>query len=338
MGSLRSFIIVRLFLIIPMIWILVTIVFILLRVLPGANPIAVMNPQMPPEHIERLTENLGLNKPLLEQYFDFLINILTFNFGESYRTGIPIGREIQIAFGPTLMLAVFGTIIGVPLGIYLGAIAGTNREGYKDHLIRLYTIAIYSTPIFLVGIIMQVIFSYILDILPALSLMKAGATEYFTHYTEIWLIDTILSGRFDLALDIFIHLIMPSTALGMLISAVIARQVRTNMIHQMEENYVHYARSRGINGRTIKYRYVLKNAVAPAIGLISLQFALLLAGAILTETTFNIPGLGRYLYLAIQNKDYPAVQGTMIIFIIIVNFISLLSDIIYAIFDPRIAY
>lgn len=321
-----------------MIWILVTIVFFLLRVLPGANPVAVMNPQIPPEHIERLNENLGLNKPLLEQYFDFLIQAFTLDFGESYRTNIDVVKEIQLAFGPTLMLAFFGTLIGVPLGILLGAIAGTNREGFKDHVIRLYTIGIYSIPIFLVGIAMQVIFSYILDILPPLSLIKAGATEDFNHYTEIWLIDTILSGRIDLTIDILLHLIMPSLALGMLIAGVIARQVRTNMIHHMEENYVHYARSRGIPERTIRYRYVLKNAVTPIIGLISLQFALLLAGAILTETTFNIPGLGRYLYLAIQNKDFPAVQGAMIIFVIIVSIVSLFGDVIYAILDPRIVY
>jgi peptide/nickel transport system permease protein len=338
MGSLRSFFITRIILIIPMVWILVTIVFLLLRVLPGANPVAVMNPQMPPEHIERLTENLGLNKPLLEQYFEFLIKSITFDFGESYRTNIDIASELKLAFGPTLMLAVFGTLIGIPLGIILGAVAGTNREGIKDHFIRFYTIGIYSIPIFLVGILMQVIFSYILNILPPLSLMKPGATEDFTHYTEIWLIDTILSGRLDLTLDILVHLIMPSTALGMLIAGVIARQVRTNMIYHLEQNYVHYARSRGIHERIIKYRYVLKNAVTPAIGLISLQFALLLAGAILTETTFNIPGLGRYLYLAIQNKDFPAVQGAMIIFIIIVSIISLISDIIYALLDPRIVY
>jgi ABC-type dipeptide/oligopeptide/nickel transport system permease component len=185
-----------------MIWILVTIVFFLLRVLPGANPIAVMNPQIPPEHMERLVENLGLNKPLLEQYFDFLIRSFSFDFGESYRTNMEIGREIQLAFGPTLMLAFFGTLIGVPLGIFLGAVAATNREGIKDHIIRLYTIGIYSIPIFLVGIAMQVIFSYVLHILPPLSLMRAGATEEFTHYTEIWLIDTLLSGRPDLAIDI----------------------------------------------------------------------------------------------------------------------------------------
>jgi peptide/nickel transport system permease protein len=297
-----------------------------------------MHPQMPEEHVQRITERLGLDRPLYEQYIDFIIDSLSFDFGQSYQTNIDVSKEIQLAFGPTIMLGFFGTLIGVPLGIMLGAIAGANREGLKDHIIRLYTIGIYSIPIFLVGIFMQIIFTYIFGILPALDIIQAGGTHEFTHYTEIWLIDTLLSGRPDLTLDIIIHLIMPSTALGMLIAGVIARQVRTNMIHQLEQDYVHFSRSRGIPERTVRYKYCLKNAAVPTIGLISLQFALLLAGAILTETTFNIPGLGRYLYHAIQNKDFPAVQGAMVIFVIIVSVISLLGDVLYAVLDPRITY
>jgi peptide/nickel transport system permease protein len=168
--------------------------------------------------------------------------------------------------------------------------------------------------------------------------MRAGATGEFEKFTNIWIIDTLLSGRPDLTYDLILHLILPSVALGMLIAAVIARQVRTNMIFQLEQDYVHFARSRGIPENTVKYRYALKNAVIPAIGLISLQFALLLAGAILTETTFNIPGLGRYLFLALSEKDFPAVQGVMIVFVLVVSIVSLLSDVLYAILDPRITY
>ncbi len=338
MSSLRSFVITRMALLVPMVWVLVTLVFILLRVLPGANPVSVMHPQMPEIYVQRISERLGLDRPLLEQYIDFLIDSFSLDFGQSYQTNIEVSKEIQLAFGPTVMLGFFGTLIGVPLGIILGGIAGANREGLKDHLIRMYTIGIYSIPIFLVGIFMQIVFTYILDILPALDIIQPGGTHEFTHYTEIWIIDTLLSGRPDLTLDIIIHLIMPSVALGMLIAGVIARQVRTNMIHQLEQDYVHFSRSRGIPERTVKYKYCLKNAVVPTIGLISLQFALLLAGAILTETTFNIPGLGRYLYHAIQNKDFPAVQGALVIFVIIVSVISLIGDVLYAVLDPRITY
>jgi peptide/nickel transport system permease protein len=386
-----------------MIWLLVTIVFFLLRVLPGANPALVMNPQLTDNQIALMNERFGLDKPIFEQYIDFIIRAMQFDFGISFRSNDYVASEIQQAFGLTLMLGSFGTLIGVPLGIFLGGISGANRDNIKDHATRLYTIGIYSIPIFLVGIILQMLFSksgffvsfllpfsllvlglgligiftsiilkflssnnssmmnlsekyfkpmisisalmslfglitYIIFPLPALSPMRAGATGEFEKFTNIWIIDTLLSGRPDLTYDLILHLILPSVALGMLIAAVIARQVRTNMIFQLEQDYVHFARSRGIPENTVKYRYALKNAVIPAIGLISLQFALLLAGAILTETTFNIPGLGRYLFLALSEKDFPAVQGVMIVFVLVVSIVSLLSDVLYAILDPRITY
>lgn len=331
----------RIALLLPMMWLLITIVFFLLRVLPGANPALVMNPKLTPEQVELMSERFGLDRPLHEQYFDFLFRSMVFDFGVSFRTNNFVAVEIRQAFGLTLTLGTFGTLIGIPLGVILGGISGANRNSIKDHAIRLYTIGIYSIPIFLVGILMQMLFSksgILIPLLPALSPMRAGATGEFTKYTDIWLIDTLLSGRPDLTFDLILHMIMPSVALGMLIAGVIARQVRTNMIFQLEQDYVHFARSRGIPENTVVYRYTLKNAVVPTIGLISLQFALLLAGAILTETTFNIPGLGRYLFLAIQEKDFPAVQGVMVVFVLVVSIVSLIGDVLYALLDPRITY
>jgi len=338
MSSLRSFIISRLLLLIPMVWFLLTIIFILLRVLPGANPIAVMSPQMPPERANAIAEELGLNKPIHEQYIDFIGNIITFNLGKSYNTNLEIIKELQLAFGPTLMLGTFGTLIGIPLGIFLGSYSGYHRECKRDHLIRIFSIGVYAMPIFLVGTLMQIFMLEYFPGFPIVSLLPGGATGEFTHYTEIWLIDTLLSGRPDLTFNLFLHLVLPSLALGMLIAGTISRIVRTNMIYQLEQDYVHFARSRGIPEGTIIYRYSLKNAAVPTIGMIGLQFALLLSGAILTETTFSIPGLGRYIYFAIIQKDFPAVQGAFIILIIVVSVISLFSDVLYAVLDPRIEY
>ncbi len=340
MTSLRSFVLTRLLLLIPMMWILLTLIFFILRVMPGANPVRVMSPQLPEEQIQMISERMGLNDPLEEQYLDFFYNILSLDFGDSYQSKVPIIDELQLAFGPTFMLAIGGSLIGIPMGVYLGAYAGNNREKIPDHLIRIFTLGVYSLPIFLIGIYGQIIFGkgYELDLLPPLDLVKPGGTAEFTHYTEIWFLDALLSGRPDIAFDILKHLLMPCTALGMLIAASIARQVRINTIYELEQNYVHFARSRGIPERQVKYKYALKNAVAPTFSLIGLQFALLLAGAILTETTFNIPGLGRYLFFAISNKDYPAVQGALVLLILVVSVVSIISDIFYAIIDPRIKY
>ena len=338
MTTLRSFIISRLILLIPMVWFLLTIIFILLRVLPGANPVAVMSPQMPPDRANAIAEELGLNKPIHEQYFDFIADILTFNLGKSYNSNLEITQELQLAFGPTLMLGFFGTLIGIPLGIFLGTYSGAHRESKRDHFVRIFSIGTYAMPIFLLGTLMQIFVLEFFPDLPVVGLLPGGATGEFTHYTEIWLIDTLLSGRPDLTVELLLHLFLPSLALGMLIAGTVSRIIRTNMIYQLEQDYVHFARSRGIPEWTVKYRYSLKNAVVPTIGMIGLQFALLLSGAILTETTFSIPGLGRYIYFAIIQKDFPAVQGAFIILIIVVSIISLFSDVLYAVMDPRIKY
>lgn len=338
MGSLRSFVITRILLFIPMLWFLLSLVFVLLRVIPGANPVTVMNPQMPADQVAKITARLGLDKPLSEQYIDFLESAIRFDFGESYNTSGSVNTELGLVFGVTLMLTVASIFIGIPFGIYLGSRAGKNRENKKDQLIRIFNIAIYATPVFVVGIILQVITFNILPGFPLLGVMSPGNTGEFTHYTEIWIIDTILSGRLDLTLDIILHLILPSITLGMLIATSIARQVRTHMIHELEQDYVHFAMSRGIPASVVVYKYAKKNAVIPVVGLIGLQFALLLSGAILTETVFNIPGLGRYLFNAISNKDYPSTQGAIIVFTFVVSVISLISDIIYALLDPRIKY
>lgn len=337
MVSLRSFVIMRLALLIPMLWFLLTIVFILLRVLPG-DPVRTMSPNLPAAQAELIREQLGLNRPINEQYFDFLFRTLTLDFGKSMNTNLDISKELQLAFGPTLMLGIFGSLIGIPLGIVLGSYSGAHREKKRDHFIRMFTILDYAMPIFLVGTLMQIFMMEFFPGWPVLSLLPPGATAEFTHYTEIWFIDTLLSGRPDLTFELILHLLLPSIALGLLIAGSISRLVRTNMIFHLEQDYVHFARSRGIPENTVKYKYASKNAVVPIVSMIGLQFALLLSGAILTETTFSIPGLGRYIYWAILYRDFPAIQGAFIILIVVVSLISLFSDVLYAVLDPRIKY
>ncbi|MFX0152002.1 MAG: ABC transporter permease, partial [Candidatus Hodarchaeota archaeon] len=194
MTSLRSFVAIRLILLIPMIWFLLTIIFIVLRVLPGANPIEVMSPQMPPDQAAAIAADLGLDRPIHEQYLNFLRDILILDFGKSYSTNLEIIDELRLAFGPTLMLGTFGTLIGIPLGIFLGGYAGSHRESNRDHLIRIFSIGVYAMPIFLIGTLMQIFMVEFFPDFPILALLPPGATAEFTRYTEIWFIDTLLSG------------------------------------------------------------------------------------------------------------------------------------------------
>lgn len=338
MGSLKSFIAVRLALFFPILWFMLSMIFVLLRIIPGGNPIRTMYPQMPQSQVDKITQELGLNDPIPVQYVNYLKDVIRFDFGTSLYTERQVSVEIIQPLGHTVTLAILSMLIGIPLGIYLGGFSGNNRQNKKDQTARIFNIGIYATPIFLVGIILQIIFSYWINILPPNGVISGGATGEFKAVTKIWLIDTMLAGRFDLTWDVLIHMILPSLALGMLIATSIARQVRTHMIDQLEQDYVQYARSRGIKESKVVYSYTLKNAVLPVISLIGLQFALLLSGAILTETVFNIPGLGRYVYEAITQKDFPRTQGAIIIFTIFVNVVSLLADIIYALLDPRVEY
>ncbi len=344
MSSLRSFILTRLALFVPLLWFLLSAVFVLLRILPG-DPIKALNPNMPPHQVQIVRDQFGLNKSIQEQYVIFMKQSIRFEFGDSIFSNADVGQEIKLYWGTTLTLAVSAILIGVPLGIYLGGVAGANRGKGKDQIVRILTIGIYATPIFLMGIVLQIRFGegsefsdYALPIFPPLGLLSPGFTDDFTHYTEIWILDALLSGNLTVVFDILYHLVLPSVTLGMLIASSIARQVRTNMIHELEQEYVQFARARGISEKTVIKKYALKNAVIPVIGLIGLQFALLLSGAILTETVFNIAGLGRYLFLAIVNRDFPAVQGTFVVFMVIVSVVSLLSDILHALLDPRIKF
>lgn len=339
MSSLRSFILTRIALFVPLLWFLLSAVFVLLRILPG-DPIKALNPNMPPHQVAIVRAQFGLDKSISEQYFLFLKQAIRFDFGDSIYTNADVGDELKLYWGPTFTLALFSMLIGVPLGIYLGGVAGANRGKEKDQIVRILTIGIYASPVFLVGILLQITFGEggTFQILPPLGILSPGLTDQFTHYTEVWLVDSLLSGKLGITLDILIHLILPSLTLGMLIASSIARQVRTNMIYELEQEYVQFARARGISEKTVVKKYALKNAVIPVVGLIGLQFALLLSGAILTETVFNIPGLGRYLFLAIINRDFPAVQGAFVVFMFIVSIVSLISDVLHAILDPRIKF
>lgn len=214
MSSLRSFILTRLALFVPLLWFLLSAVFVLLRVLPG-DPIRAMNPNMPPEQVEIVRTQFGLNKPISEQYVIFMKQSIRFDFGDSIYSSADVGGELKLVFGQTIMLAIFGMLIGVPVGIYLGGIAGANRGRAKDQIIRILTIGIYASPVFLVGILLQITFgeggNY--PILPPLGILSPGLTDQFTHYTEVWIIDAILSGKPGIVLDILIHLILPSLTL-----------------------------------------------------------------------------------------------------------------------------
>ena len=509
MANLRTFVIQRLLLIPVTIFFILTIVFFLLRVLPGANPIRAIAPQLPESVVAARTKALGLDKPLLDQYFDYLNRVIHLDFGTAITSQANVTTEVLQRFGATLELTIVALLIGIPLGIFIGTYEGKYRGTKRDHFLRIYSIGFFAIPIFLFGIYIQQLLGVLITRngmgwIPPVGRTSGGYTSAISKVTGVYMLDTLIfSGKtpflsfsmlgqhiilyweyiylffgicifltviglwfylsyykknrdfyidfdsdthsfkvpkiafislivylssayivikypdisqtlqlnqlgilqapiyvffliiglavwpfslnfldknmrqyfknaiivgliigciplnlyfyhawfdptnylvntnsyvssLDLFNDVMRHLLLPGFALGMLISSIVSRVIRTNMIITMNESYIDSSRARGIPERKITYNYAMKNATVPTIPLLGLQFALLLSGAILTETTFSFPGLGYYLFQALQAKDFTEIQGALIFLSMNVAIISFITDLVYAFMDPRV--
>lgn len=337
--SLRRFLITRILLTIPMVLILVTMIFFVMRVLPGDPIRSQLGPRVSEEQADALRERLGLNRPLYIQYFDFLWDMVTFNFGNALTQGErPIKDELGERLPATIELTIPAISLTALIGIFSGAFAAKNRKKPIDYIIRLISIAIYSIPIFFMGLIFQILFSVRIPIFPLAGRMDTLMLTNFHSITNFYVLDAILTQNWPALWSAIMHLAMPSITLGLALSGVFVRLTRVNMIEMLQSDFITAGRARGIPENKLTYRHALRNTFIPILTMLGLQFAILLAGAVLTETTFSWPGVGRYLVERIQLRDYTAVQATVGVFALFVALISLLMDILYAFIDPRIRY
>ncbi|MBW2091854.1 MAG: ABC transporter permease, partial [Deltaproteobacteria bacterium] len=292
----------------------------------------------PESVIEKKKEELGLNRPLAVQYVDYLVQICKLDLGESMVFKERVTKAVSDKLPATIELTVFGIIITLFLGVFMGAYAADKRRQPQDYAIRLYGIVVYCIPVYWMGLMLQLIFGVWLDILPIAG--RTGPRVFASTFekTGFYVVDTILATDFAALGDVLMHLVLPSFTLGLVLSGVFVRLTRANMLDVLKADYILAAEARGIKHRKIVYKHALKNAFIPVLTMMGLQFALLLAGAILTETTFSWPGMGRLLLERIYYRDYPTIQGVIIIFVLFVAMVSLIVDIIYAIIDPRIRY
>ena len=337
--SLRRFLVTRILLTIPMVLILVTMIFFIMRVLPGDPIRSQLGPRVSEEQADALRERLGLNRPLHIQYFDFLWDMITFNFGNALTQGErPIKDELGERLPATIELTIPAILLTALIGILSGAFAAKNRKKPVDYMIRLLSIAIYSVPVFFMGLIFQIVFAVRLPILPLSGRMDTLLLTNFNSVTNFYVLDSIINRNWPALWSAITHLIMPSVTLGLALSGVFVRLTRVNMIEMLQSDFIISGRARGIPEKRLVYKHALRNTFIPILTLLGLQFAILLAGAVLTETTFSWPGVGRYLVDRIQLRDYTAVQATIAVFALFVAFVSLLMDILYAFIDPRIRY
>lgn len=338
MKHLLRYIIIRLLLTIPMVFILLTIVFFVLRIMPG-DPVSAMLGGHAPEHvIEQKKEELGLNRPIIVQYFSYLWQICRLDLGDSMifkqRVILPIKEKIPA----TLELSVCGMIVTCIFGVFLGAYAAEKRRTTRDYGIRLYGIVSYCVPVFWSGLMGQLIFGIWLNLLPISGRTGPRVLASMFEKTGFYLIDTLLIRDFAAFADVLLHLILPSLVLGVYLSGIFVRLTRANMLDVLKADYIIAARARGIPNKKVVYKHALKNALVPVVTMLGLQVALLLAGAVLTENTFNWPGMGRLLLERIYLRDYPTIQGVIIMFALAVALASLIVDVLYALIDPRVRY
>ncbi len=336
--ALQYYILARLLLAPLMIWTIVTVVFLLLRATPGDPVDAILGNRAPEAAKAAMREQLGLNKPLIAQYFDYLGNLLHFNLGASITSkGTSVLEIIQQHFPATTELAFYGMFVAIAVGVTLGIVSASRPGTSVDVGGRLFGIITYSLPIFWVGMLFQLIFSVQLRLFPLGTRFPLSESAP-QGWTGLYTIDSLLSGNISQFFTALYYLALPCLTLGILLSGIFERMVRVNLRQTLQADYVEAARARGIPEKNILLSHALKNALIPVITVLGLTFASLLGGAVLTEVTFSWPGLGKRLYEAIALRDYPTVQGLMIFFGIIVVIASMLIDIINAYIDPRIRY
>lgn len=337
-GSLPRYIAVRLVLVLPMMWVLLTMVFLLLRVAPGDPVSASVGGQLSQEALDNRRAAAGLDQPLLVQYFDYLGNVLRFDFGTTFADNRQVIDIIRDQGGATLTLTLGAFLFALAIGLPLGRVAGRFRDTPLDAVIRIFGVITYAAPIFWVGIMIVVLVVQFLPGWPTYDIASVQTKFLIEPKTHILLLDTILAGDGDATIDVLKHHVFPCLTLGLLLSGVIIRLVRVNVIQALKGDYVEAARARGISEGRVVRKHAFRNALVPVITVVGLQIALTLSGAVLTESTFNWPGLGTELVQYVTKRDYVAVQGLVTFFAVIVVLVSLLVDILNALVDPRVRY
>jgi peptide/nickel transport system permease protein len=337
-GSLPRYIAVRLLLVIPMMWMLLTIVFVLLRVAPGDPVSASVGGQLSEEALDTRRAAAGLDRPLLVQYLEYLGSVARFDFGTTFSDSRPVLEVIRDQGGATLTLTVGAFLFALLISLPLGRLAGRYRDTPLDAVIRIFGVVTYAAPIFWVGTMIVALVVAWLPGWPTDDIASVETKFLVEPKTHILLVDAILAGDGDATLDVLQHHVFPCLTLALLLSGVIIRLVRINVIQALKGEYVEAARARGIPERQVVRRHAFRNALVPVITVIGLQVALTLSGAVLTETTFNWPGLGTELIDYITKRDYVAVQGLVTFFAVIVVVVSLLVDVVTALIDPRVRY
>ncbi|XWK88017.1 MAG: ABC transporter permease [Phormidium sp.] len=333
-----KYILKRLLGLLPVIIGITLLVFTLLHLIPGDPAVVLLGERATPEQIESLRQQLGLNQPLPIQYFNFLFNVIRFDFGKSIISGIPIIDEIRTRWPATFELSVAAMLIALILGIPAGILAAVRKNSWLDNLLMSSSLIGVSLPVYWLGLLLIYLFAVNLQILPPSGRISVEAGFNFQPITGFFVLDSLLRLDIKTLQDVLSHLILPAITLGTIPLAIIAIITRSSMLEVLSQDYIRTARAKGVPEYFVILKHALKNAFLPISTTVGLQFGTLLGGAILTETIFSWPGIGSWIYEGILARDYPVVQGGVIFVSVTFVLINLLVDLSYTFLDPRIQY
>lgn len=339
-GGLGRYILIRFFLIFPTILILVTMVFFLMRT--TGDPItAALGGRLPQEQLQERIAAAGYDRPIFVQYFEYLAQLITGNFGTTLSDNRPVAEMLATYGAATLELTINALLVALAVGIPLGLIAAHRRDKGPDAGLRVFAILCYATPVFFSGLLFKLTFSVWLGWLPVAGRATPATELALTSLeapTGIYWLDAIRSGNMAALTDVMAHAVLPALALGLLTAGIFLRLVRTNVIGTLSKDYVEAGRSRGVSEYRLLTKHAYKPALIPIITVMGLQIAVLLGGAVLTETTFEWKGLGFQLATYLTARDFVAVQGIVVLLAVIVAVTNFFVDIVAALIDPRVRY
>jgi ABC-type dipeptide/oligopeptide/nickel transport system permease component len=305
---MMRYISVRLLFALPALWLILTMVFLLAHIVPGDPVQQMLGEGARAEDLDQLRHSLGLDQPLPVQYRHYIAGVLRGNLGESFRFQQPVTQVVLSHYPATLELAVVALVVCAAIGIPAGVLAAQRRGTAIDSAVGIFTLFGLSVPNFALGPVLILIFSIVLGWLP-------------------------VSGRGGPA-----HLVLPAVTLGAALAAILTRMVRTSVIEELSSDYVRTARAKGLPESAVLFRHAFRNALIPILTILGLQFGTLLAGTIVTETIFSWPGIGRLAVQAIEARDYPLLQGCILLIAVSYVVVNLLTDLVYVLVDPRVRF
>jgi peptide/nickel transport system permease protein len=312
------------------------IVFSFTHLIPGDPATAMLGERATPTRVAEVRAQLGLDRPLYTQYFIYVGKILHGDLGASILRGDPVLRDLIRRFPATVELATSAILIAILVGVPMGIVSAVWRNSFFDGFSRLVALTGVSMPIFWLGLMLAWCFGVVLGWLP--TGFRLGTDVRLVPVTNFYVLDSLLMRNPQALISTLRHLVLPAAALSTIPMAVIARMTRASLLEVLSQDYIRTAQSKGLPQRAVILRHAMRNALLPVMTVTGLQVGRMLAGAILTETIFSWPGIGLWIYEAIQARDYPIVQGATLFIATIFVVVNLITDVLYAAVDPRIKY